>query len=90
VTSPQLPRRDWLDALTRSARESDRSYRVALWSSVLLGFLGADRFYLGYGWLGLLKLGTFGGFGFWWAIDVVLILSNKMTDGEGWPLRSGT
>jgi TM2 domain-containing membrane protein YozV len=41
--------------------------------SVLLGWLGIDRFYMGYVGLGILKLITLGGAGIWWIIDLVLI-----------------
>ena len=66
----------------------DRSWAVALLLSVLLGPLGADRFYLGYGGTGVLKLLTCGGFGLWWVIDVLLLLTNGLPDAAGRPLRA--
>ena len=41
--------------------------------NVFLGFLGADRFYVGDTLLGFLKLITGGGFGIWILIDYFLI-----------------
>ena len=46
---------------------------VALCLSVVLGFLGADRFYLGYPTIGLFKMFTGGFFGLGWYIDIFLI-----------------
>ena len=46
---------------------------TAILLSVLLGWLGVDRFYLGYTGLGILKLLTCGGWGIWWVIDIILI-----------------
>jgi hypothetical protein len=57
--------------------------------SVLLGWLGIDRFYLGYKHIGLLKLFTFGVLGLWWILDVVLIMTGKVPDASGRPLTSG-
>lgn len=48
---------------------------VALLMSIFFGTLGVDRFILGHIWLGILKLITFGGFGIWWLVDVILIAS---------------
>jgi len=41
--------------------------------SIVFGQLGVDRFIMGHIGLGILKLITFGGFGIWWLIDVILI-----------------
>ena len=48
---------------------------VTLIMSILFGFLGVDRFMMGHFFLGILKLITFGGFGVWWLVDIILIAS---------------
>jgi len=50
-----------------------KSLSVALLLSIFLGWLGIDRFYLGYPALGLLKLSTFGCMLIWTLIDIILI-----------------
>ena len=59
---------------------------VALVLSFFLGYLGADRFYLGYTGLGIAKLLTFGGLGVWSLIDFIRLLmgSYKPADGSDW------
>ncbi|XP_063711542.1 TM2 domain-containing protein Y66D12A.21-like [Symsagittifera roscoffensis] len=53
--------------------ETSYRYDIALLLSVLCGVVGADRFYLGYPALGVLKLFSFGGLLIWWLVDIVLI-----------------
>jgi hypothetical protein len=66
-----------------SQGESDKSF-VATWLlSYFVGFLGVDRFYLGYTGLGLGKLFTLGGCGIWALIDFILILTGQVKDPQG-------
>jgi SAM-dependent methyltransferase len=63
-----------------------RKRKTTLLLSGFLGVLGADRFYLGYTTLGALKLITLGGIGVWWLIDMILIITGKLTDSNDFPL----
>ncbi len=60
-----------------------RNYFVALGLSVLVGWFGVDRFYMGKIGTGILKLITFGGLGLWYIIDIVLIATGEMRDING-------
>ncbi|XP_038153132.1 TM2 domain-containing protein 1 [Cyprinodon tularosa] len=62
---------------------SGSSYKVAVALSLFLGWLGADRFYLGYPALGLLKFCTVGFCGIGTLIDFVLIAMQIVGPADG-------
>ena len=55
-----------------------RNHIVGVVLSVLFGWLGADRFYANHVGLGILKLLTFGGYGIWWIIDIILFATRNV------------
>jgi len=57
---------------------------LALIMSIVFGQLGVDRFIMGHVGLGILKLITFGGFGIWWIIDVILIATKYNFSNVKW------
>lgn len=60
---------------------------IATWLfALLLGGLGIDRFYLGKVGTGILKLLTFGGFGIWALVDLIITLTGNQKDKKGRPL----
>jgi TM2 domain-containing membrane protein YozV len=65
---------------------TDKRQSSAFLLSFFLGFLGADRFYLGQPLMGLLKLLTFGGFIVWYIVDLYLIGMGLLRDSKGRPL----
>jgi hypothetical protein len=77
----------WFRAVEVPGLYSDKEWLVALLLSLFVGWLGIDRFYLGYTLLGILKLVTLGGLGIWALIDLILIVIGNMTDAQGRPLR---
>jgi TM2 domain-containing membrane protein YozV len=70
-----------------SVGNPQKSQTVAFMLSHWAGFVGADRFYLGYVGLGLLKLVTCGGLGIWAFVDQILVGMGKMKDAEGNSLK---
>jgi serine/threonine protein kinase len=65
-----------------------RDWKIAFYLSLLIGFYGADRFYLGKYGTALLKLFTAGGYLVWWFIDSNAFLTDIVLDAQGRPLRN--
>jgi len=57
---------------------------LVLVMSIVFGQLGVDRFIMGKVGTGILKLITFGGFGIWWLVDVILIATKYSFGGIKW------
>ena len=67
----------------RDATTSRFSRAIALILTLLLGFVGAHRFYVGRTGTALAMLFTLGGLGIWWLIDIVIVASGQLKDNEG-------
>ena len=64
-----------------------KSHVVTIVLSLFLGLFGCDRYYLGKIGTGFLKMITFGGFGIWYLIDIILVLTNQTLDVSGQKLE---
>ncbi|KRC61007.1 hypothetical protein ASE14_08635 [Agromyces sp. Root81] len=68
-------------------RTTGRTF-IATWLfAMLLGFWGADRFYLGKIGTAIAKLLTLGGLGVWVLVDLLLVLTGAQRDRDGRPLE---
>ncbi len=77
----------WFPAGDMPGVFSEKEWITAVLLSLIAGWLGIDRFYLGYTGLGILKLITLGGCGIWALIDLILIAMGNLDDANGMPLR---
>ena len=64
-----------------------KSFITAAALSSVFGLFGADRFYLGHYKTGALKLVTIGGLTIWWLVDIYLVISGRLVDSKGAPLK---
>lgn len=66
-----------------NAAGGGKSQLVALLLAIFVGVLGIHRFYLGHTGIGIIQLLTFGGFGIWALIDLILIISGDLKPKNG-------
>jgi len=69
-------------ATKTSVTNDKKNWLAAVLLSIFVGSLGVDRFYLGKIGTGVLKLITFGGFGIWWLVDLILIVTRSIKGVE--------
>ena len=67
---------------------SPKTKTMALLLCLFAGPTGAHRFYVGKTGSGIGQMLTLGGCGIWSLVDLIMILTNKFTDGQGRALRS--
>ena len=76
-------RPSWKNLNLMPQKTKSRTVALIIACNPITGFLGIERFYLGYVWTGFLKFFTCGGCLIWCIIDIVHIINGKMKDKWG-------
>ena len=66
---------------------SDKKKYLAAILALLLGFVGAHRFYVGKTESGIFQIITLGGFFLWAIADLIIILFGEFKDSDGRKLK---
>ncbi len=66
--------------------DQQKNWTITLLLCIFLGSFGIHSFYVGKKIIGIIQLLTFGVFGIWTLIDLIMILVGKFEDGRGRPL----
>ncbi|HEY2378313.1 MAG TPA: TM2 domain-containing protein [Gemmatimonadaceae bacterium] len=82
-TALVCPRCGTVQPAVANADTSEKRILVAFLLCFFFGVFGVHRFYAGKIGTGILELLTFGGFGIWWLVDMILILTGSLRDGDG-------
>jgi TM2 domain-containing membrane protein YozV len=69
---------------------SSKSSPIACLLCVFFGYLGLHRFYVGKIGTGVIQLLTFGGFGIWYLIDILMLSAGEFEDSNGYKLAGST
>lgn len=67
----------------RVSAELNSKWLITLLLCIILGYWGAHRFYNGKHGTAILMIITFGGFGIWYIIDLILIILGQFKDKDG-------
>jgi hypothetical protein len=70
--------------ISPAAAQSEKSQGIALILGVFLGFIAGHKWYLGNPWyINVLFIVTLGGFGVWWIIDMIRIITGDYQPHNG-------
>src|SRR5574340_1159591 len=85
---PPMPQQyaPYLGQVPVMTMEPQKSWIATVLLCQLLGTLGIHRFYTGRFISGIFQLLTFGGFGIWAFVDLIMIITGDFTDSYNRPL----
>tara|TARA_Y100000590_G_scaffold398431_1_gene480833 strand:+ start:2304 stop:3257 length:954 start_codon:yes stop_codon:yes gene_type:complete len=85
LTVQAISSRKWKTQFSsiNNLESNPRDWLTTLLLCIFTGYLGLHRFYTGHQIIGFFQLFTLGGFGFWYIIDFILIVSGNFKDSNG-------